>query len=85
LLNAHHEPLPFTFPQHQPDRHWERQVDTADAVAETSFHEGGQVYETQGRSVIVFRLRNRHEQAGKALSAEQSEKLLDQGSPISRR
>jgi isoamylase len=85
LLNAYHEPLPFTFPKHQHDRHWERQVDTADAGAETTFHEGGDSYEIQGRSVIVFRLRFRREQAGKALSAEQSEKLLDKGSPGKRR
>src|SRR5262249_24211322 len=33
LLNAHHEPVPFTFPKHQPERHWERIIDTADPAA----------------------------------------------------
>jgi len=81
LLNADHESQPFTLPAHQPDRHWECLSDTADSLTEARFHEGGESYESQGRSLIVFRLRNRHEQAGKALSAEQSEKLLDKGSP----
>ena len=71
LLNADHESQAFTVPEHQPDRHWERLVDTADASAEASFHEGGEAYQSLGRSVIVFRLRSRHEPAGKALSAEQ--------------
>ena len=80
LLNADHESQPFTLPTHQPDRHWECLSDTADCLTEARFHEGGDSYESQGRSLIVFRLRNRHEQAGKALSAEQAEKLLDKGS-----
>jgi isoamylase len=77
LLNAHHEPIPFTFPVHQPERHWERLVDTADPLAEGSFHEAKEVYPLDGRCVAVFRLRSRHEQAGKALSAEQSEQVLE--------
>ena len=77
LLNAYHEPIPFTLPEHQPDRHWERLFDTADPAAESSFHEGKEAYDLQGRSVVAFRLRSRHEEAGKALSAEQSEKLLE--------
>jgi isoamylase len=81
ILNAHHEPIHFTLPPHQSDRHWERLFDTADPALECTFFEAGQEYEVQGRSVIAFRLRNRHEQAGKALSAEQSEKLLDKGMP----
>ena len=77
LLNAYHEPVPFTLPVHQEDRHWECMVDTDDPSAEVCFHEGQEVYDLQGRSVVVFRLRVRHEEAGKALSAEQSSKLLD--------
>jgi len=75
LLNAHHEPIPFTLPVHQDDRHWERLVDTADPDAESSFHEGQKdPFNLQGRSLIVFRLRARHEEAGKALSAEQADR-----------
>ena len=76
LLNAYHETLPFTFPPHQPDRHWERLFDTADPCAECSFHEEKQTYDLQGRSVALFRLRSRHEEAGKALSAEQADQVL---------
>ena len=85
ILNAHHEPIPFMLPPHQPERHWERMVDTAFGTTQTSYHEAGQFYDAQGRSVIVFRLRNRNEPAGKALSAEQAEKLLDKGMPPTRR
>jgi isoamylase len=77
LLNAHHEPISFTFPVHQPERHWERLVDTADPLAECSFHEVREVYPLEGRCVAVFRLRSRHEQAGKALSAEQAAQMLE--------
>ena len=85
ILNAHHEPIPFMLPPYQPERHWERMVDTAFGTTQTSYHEAGQFYDAQGRSVIVFRLRNRNEPAGKALSAEQAEKLLDKGMPPTRR
>ena len=84
LLNAHHEPIQFTLPIHQTDRRWERMIDTAEPAAETSFHEGKNDYPLEGRSVVVFRLRSRHEEAGKALSAEQAEKILDKGQAGSR-
>src|SRR5690606_21866286 len=35
LLNAHWEPMPFTLPEHPPDRHWELLLDTAKPHAET--------------------------------------------------
>ena len=85
ILNGHHEPIPFTLPIHQEDRHWERLFDTADPTLGTVFIEGKEAYEVQGRSVIAFRLRNRNEQPGKVLSAEQSEKILDKGMPGGRR
>ena len=85
LLNAHHEEIDFTLPAHQDDRHWEALVDTADPAAEARFHKGREPYHLQGRTVAVFRLRSRHEEAGKALSAEQSEKILDQGTPGKKR
>ncbi len=78
LLNAHHEPLPFTLPKHQPERHWERLVDTSDPEAVASFHEEDDKYNLKERTVVVFRLRARHEEAGKALSAEQSERLMEE-------
>jgi len=75
LLNAHHEPVPFALPAHPAERHWELLLDTADTDAEASFHEGREPYSLQGRAVAVFRLRARHEEAGKTISAEQAEQL----------
>jgi isoamylase len=82
LLNAHHEPIPFTLPEHQPERHWERLIDTARPDAEASFHEGEQTYDLEGRSLVVLRLRERHEKAGKALSAEQADRLFEEGGSL---
>ncbi len=79
ILNAHHEPVPFTMPPHQANRHWERLFDTADPEVTAAFYEAAQVYDVQGRSVVTFRLRDRNEKPGKALSSEQAEKLLDKG------
>ena len=77
LLNAHHEPIPFTLPTHQAERHWERLADTADPDAEPSFHEGKQTYDLKDRALALFRLRARREEAGTVLSAEQAERLLE--------
>ncbi len=83
LVNAHHEPIPFSFPLHQAERHWEMLVDTANPPAEPSFHEGKkEPYNLQGRSLAVFRLRARHEEAGKAISAEQADHLYEEGVKI---
>jgi isoamylase len=79
LLNAHHEKIAFTLPEHQPGRHWERLIDTALPDAMASFHEGMQAYDLQDRSLVVFRLRQRHEKAGEALSAEQADRILSEG------
>ena len=62
LLNGHHEPISFVLPVHQPDRHWERLLDTADP-AEATFHEGKSEYGLQGRSVVAFRLRRQERRA----------------------
>jgi glycogen operon protein len=85
LLNDYREHLDFTLPPHQADRHWERLENPADPAAETSFHQGKEAYDLQGRSVVVFRLRSRHEEAGKALSADPAETLVDQVMPGRRR
>ena len=75
LLNSHDLGVPFTLPTHQGDRHWEMIIDTAHPDAEASFHDGGEVYDFEGRSVAVFRLRSRNEPAGKTISAEQVDHL----------
>ncbi len=77
LLNAHWEPIPFTLPEHQPNRHWELLLDTAEPDAEASFHEGKSRYDLKDRSMVVLRLRDRVEEAGKALSAGQTDQVLD--------
>jgi isoamylase len=77
LLNAHWEPIPFTLPEHQPDRHWERLLDTADPGVEPGSFEEGQRYDLRDRSLAVLRLRERREEAGEALSAEQAEQLFE--------
>ncbi len=76
LLNAHHEPIPFTLPEHQPERHWERLLDTAEPNAEATYLEGGESFPLEGRSVVVFRLRDRHEPAVKEISVQQADRIL---------
>ena len=77
LLNAHHEPIPFLLPKHQPERHWERLIDTSSPMSEVQYFEGEQAYDLQGRSLAVYRLRERHEPAGRALSVEQTSRLFE--------
>jgi glycogen operon protein len=55
LLNAHHEPIPFTLPAARAEHTWERLLDTADPAAEATAIPGGQQYALQGRSVVVLR------------------------------
>jgi glycogen operon protein len=56
LVNAHHEPIPFSLPTPREDQDWDRLVDTADlsSVASGKFR-GGEPYTLQGRSMVVFR------------------------------
>jgi isoamylase len=56
LLNAHHEPIPFTLPQARPDVGWERVLDTAQPAAHGDFFAGGAPYDLEGRSLVVLRL-----------------------------
>jgi isoamylase len=55
LLNAHHEPIPFTVPETKPEHHWERLLDTAGEVEETTIRQGGEQYLLQARSFVVMR------------------------------
>ena len=75
LMNAYHEAVPFILPSFTGDRHWEKMLDTADPDAKVSFHEGDEEYGLAGRSLSLFRLRNKIEEAGKVLSAEQVDRL----------
>ncbi len=57
LLNAHHEPIPFTLPPTNPGHRWECLLDTSDDAAPCVTKDGGEVYPLKDRSVAVFRTR----------------------------
>jgi len=63
LLNAHHEPVPFTLPVTNPGHHWERLLDTAEPEAEAARFDAGQQYPLQGRSLALLRIREVEEAA----------------------
>ena len=56
LLNAHHEPIPFTLPPPNLDEEWELILDTARPEREPERLPGGHVINLDGRSLAVFRL-----------------------------
>ncbi|HZS12613.1 MAG TPA: glycogen debranching protein GlgX [Nitrospirales bacterium] len=57
LLNAHHEPLPFTLPAHKRGVKWQLLLDTAlpEDEPEHAPFKGGTVYDLQGRSLVLLR------------------------------
>jgi len=55
LVNAHHEPIPFTLPLRGAEQEWERLIDTADPEAKSIKRKGGEQYEIQGRSMVILR------------------------------
>jgi glycogen operon protein len=55
LLNAHHEPIPFTLPETKPEHEWERLLDTATGKENDSVWRGGQQYPLRERSLAVLR------------------------------
>jgi glycogen operon protein len=63
LLNAHHEPRPFTLPAHKPGVRWQPVLDTA----VTEGHEktvtllkGGLQYDLDARSLALLRLHEKY-------------------------
>jgi glycogen operon protein len=72
LLNAHHEPIPFTLPATEPEQHWERLLDTAGAGNESLAWQGGAQYPLQARSLAVLRIRL-PEKTGQAASPAPAE------------
>ncbi|HZY86885.1 MAG TPA: glycogen debranching protein GlgX [Gemmataceae bacterium] len=78
LLNAHHEPIPFTLPTHKEGQRWERLVDTAEAANEPAILKGGEKFDLQGRSLAVFRTRlEQEDHQPAALTPAQVERVLD--------
>ena len=60
LLNAHHEPRPFTLPAHKRGVRWQPVLDTA--LYDTNgkpvvLLRGGEQYDLEARSLAVLRLR----------------------------
>jgi glycogen operon protein len=70
LLNAHHEPIPFTLPATRVEHHWERLFDTAEPADEAQPMGAGEQYALQGRSLAVLRIRSAAE-TGQAFSQAQ--------------
>jgi len=56
LLNAHHEPRPFTLPAHKRGVRWQPVFDTADAK-QIGLLKGGDQYDLEARSLALLRLR----------------------------
>lgn len=54
LLNAHHEPIPFTLPEPS-EGQWEMLLDTTDPSREDHFLTGRRPFKLQERSLAVFR------------------------------
>jgi len=74
LLNAHHEPIPFTLPETKDGQHWNRVLETYDDDQSPHLADGGSVYELQARSMAVFLTREADEEAG-GVSRKQMEAL----------
>jgi glycogen operon protein len=55
LMNAHHEPIPFTLPTTNPGHKWERLFDTSDDAAPATVFAPAAVYDLRGRSTALFR------------------------------
>ena len=58
LLNAHHEPVPFTLPAFVTNAKWHVAFDTArpDLPDGTELHTGGEPVTLEGQSLILLRL-----------------------------
>jgi glycogen operon protein len=56
LLNAHHEPIPFTLPTFNGSSHWHAVIDTQhdSGLAPEARYEAGAVYPLQERSVALL-------------------------------
>jgi glycogen operon protein len=55
LVNAHHQPIPFTMPSCGEVQEWERLIDSADPESATVKRKNGEQYEIAGRSMVILR------------------------------
>ena len=56
LFSADDKPVLFAFPRREPERRWERLLDTSDARWARRIQYDAAHYELTGRSTVVFRL-----------------------------
>jgi glycogen operon protein len=56
LLNAHHEPIPFTLPLPKEGRRWERLLDTADPREVVAPLPEDRPYQLEGRSLAILKI-----------------------------
>jgi len=63
LMNAFHEPIPFTIPARFKGERWQRLFDTARPGAEPEWFDSQQSYELAGRSLVLFRTKPRRKTA----------------------
>ena len=64
LLNAHHEPLPFTLPAHRRGVRWQPVLDTVATIQDkkrVTLLKGGECYDLETRSIVLLRLRKAKE------------------------
>ena len=64
LLNAHHEPLPFTLPAHRRGVRWQLVLDTVATIHDkkrVTLLKGGECYDLETRSLVLLRLRKAKE------------------------
>jgi len=54
LLNAHHEPIPFTLPELPTGHRWQRLLDTTTPANHVPVHAAHTQYELQGRSLALL-------------------------------
>ncbi|HZE96754.1 MAG TPA: glycogen debranching protein GlgX [Planctomycetota bacterium] len=79
LLNAHHEPIPFTLPAHQKGQRWDLLLDTAADVEVEGPVPEDRPYSLQGRSLAVLRVSS---PAEKELDLEGTKTFLAPAQPI---
>jgi isoamylase len=72
LLNAHHEPVPFTLPAPVGYSDWERLFDTAHPGEKVPLMPGGKAYHLEGRSMTVFRAHRREHASAEGDGATQA-------------
>jgi isoamylase len=74
LINAYHEPIPFTLPWGGENGEWERLLDTTDPHAERAKFPGKEQYQLQGRSMAVLRAKAPATQSREAITAAGAER-----------